>query len=412
MYAHVFDSTAPLGSALYILLDFVVERSLTGLRIIALVIHLFMAGLFSVTLIRNRAFPENTYLPAFLFILISFFSFDTLRVSPGLLSQVFLLFALNRLMAEVGGGRQGDEGVLTLGVLLSFAVMSNVSSLVFVIAAVLVLILFTRTPPRRYALLVFGLALPHLLLISVYFLKDGHHSLMKYYYGSMFNWGAEWLISRQSLLLLGSLPFLYLLLSLFVLNREARFTKYQSQLVQVMILWFAFGFAQVFFESVVTPASFLSLAAPAAFFITHLLLLIRRRYIASLNLWVLTLGIGSMHYLTLFDKAAAVNYDGLFVSPSRYSGIEEQRVWLLADDLAFYQSNRHATAFLDWSIARPVLSRPDSYRNITLVHHALERDLPEVIIDPDNYLEEFFERLPAQKEKYQKTGYVYRRISN
>jgi hypothetical protein len=411
MYLETMDDTGPLTTLVYGLLDSVFGRSVGGTRGLALAVWLFLSALFSVTLIRNHAFPENTYVPAFLIILLSLFSFDVLSLTGTLVSQIFLLFALNRLMAEVGG-RQGDEGVLTLGVLLSLASLSEGSSLVYFPGNIVLLVMFTRTSVRRYFLLVFGFALPHALLISVYYLKGAVPELYRYYYSHILSVHGPFAVSAGTLLTLSVLPGLYLVMSLFVLMREARYTKYQSQLVQVMLVWLLLALAQGFISGAVSPHAFLGLVAPAAFFITHFLLLIRRRYIAPALLGFLALGIVALHYAGMTGRVPGINYEGLFPRPTRHASVLNSRVWAVKSDPGLFLQNRQAGPFLNAKLSEHILEDPRSARNLLIVHRALESDPPEVIADPDNRLEEFFRQLPAVSARYSREGEVYRRISN
>jgi hypothetical protein len=411
MYIETIDDTAPLTSLLYAGLDAVFGRWVAGTRGLALTVWFFLSALFSVTLIRNHAFPENTYVPALLIVLLSFFSFDTLSLTGTLLSQIFLLFALNRLMAEVGGGRQGDEGVLTLGVLLSLASLSDGSGLLYFPGTIFLLMMFTRTSVRRYFLLVFGFVLPHALLISMYYLKGGVVDLYRYYYANIISVHGPLDVPGVTLLTLAVLPGLYLLLSLFVLTREARYTKYQSQLVQVMLVWLLMALAQGFVSKVVSPHAFLGLVAPTAFFITHFLLLIRRRKIASAFLVVFAVAILALHYAGMSGRVVSVSYEELFPAATGHADLTGKRVWAVNSDPGVFLQNRNAGPFLNSKLSRHILDGPHSYRNLLTVHRVLETDMPEIILDPDNRLEEFFRQLPVQAVRYRREGELYVRIS-
>jgi hypothetical protein len=312
-------------------------------------------------------------------------------------------------MAEVGG-RQGDEGVLTLGVLLSLASLSEGSSLVYFPGSIVLLVMFTRTSVRRYSLLVFGFALPHALLISVYYLKGAVPELCRYYYSHILSVHGPFAASAGTLLTLSVLPGFYLVMSLVVLMREARYTKYQSQLVQVMVVWLLLALAQGFISDVVSPHAFLGLVAPAAFFLTHFL--IRRRYIASAFLGFLALGIVAIHYAGMAGRVPGIDYKGLFPRPTRYASVLNSRVWAVKSDPGLFLQNRQAGPFLNAKLSEHILEDPRSARNLLTIHRALESDPPEVITDPDKRLEAFFRQLPAASARYRREGEVYRRISN
>ena len=122
MYIQVYDSTAPFASAIFGAVDWIFGRSLTGRHLLSLLVIFFQASFFSIVLITNKAYNDNTYLPALIFGLFCFLSFDFLSFSPELLASTFLLLALNNLFKEIEFRIQRDETILNLGVSLGMAI--------------------------------------------------------------------------------------------------------------------------------------------------------------------------------------------------------------------------------------------------------------------------------------------------
>lgn len=145
-----------------------------------------------------------------------------------------------------------------------------------------------------------------------------------------------------------------------------------------------------------------------AFFITHLVLLIRRRRFAEINLWILLIGVVSVSYLARYGKIDSINYSALVV-PAGISS-PEKKVLILDDDIATYRTNQLASGFFDWNLSRSIFENPDVYENVLLVYNSLNNDPPDVIIDPNNVMEMFFRRIPALEKKYVRTsGNTYAR---
>ena len=82
---------------------------------------------------------------------------------------------------------------------------------------------------------------------------------------------------------------------------------------------------------------------------------------------------------------------------------------VLADSLELYRHNDMATPFLDWPLSREVFMNPDYYDNISKVVHGFH-EKPEVVIDPNDLLRPFLERIPELRRKYSRTAEGYRRI--
>ena len=411
MYIQVYDSTAPWTAGIFGLIHWLFGRSLFVQHVLALVIIFFQASFFAVLLIQNKAYNDNTYVPALVFGLLCFFSFDLLSFSPELLASTVLLLALNNLFKEIEFRIQRDEIILNLGVYLGVATLLIFSYVVFLLATILILFLFTRLSVRKLFLLLFGFILPHALLITLYFLWGETPALWQNYYVPNLTLHREMFITLNSTLVLCALPFGYFVFSLLMLNREARFTKYQSQLFQVMFQWMLFCLLQVLVTREFTPHSLIVFIPSLAYFISHYLLLIRRKWIADTMLWIFLAGIVTVNLMSRYNKMSRIDYTNLFPKESSYSRlIKHQRVMVLTSDTGIYLQNRLAGYFLDWDLSRKVLEEPDFYENVILVHRLLKNDPPETIIDPNDLMSKFFDRIPQWQASYRKDSVFYRRI--
>ena len=283
MYIQVYDSTAPLASAFFWLADWIFGRSLAGRHSLSLLIIFFQASFFSIVLIVNKAYYDNTYLPALIFGLFCFLSFDFLSFSPELLASTFLLLALNNLFKEIEFRIQRDETILNLGAYLGIATLLVFSYAIFLVATLIILIVFTRINVRKAFLLLIGFLLPHAVLITLYFYWGHTAELWQNYYAPNLTLHGINLISIKGILMLSIVPLIYLVFSLFMLNREARFTKYQSQLFQVMFLWLIVAIIHTFIVRELSPQSFIVFIPSLSYLVSHYLLLIRRKWIAEMG---------------------------------------------------------------------------------------------------------------------------------
>ena len=189
------------------------------------------------------------------------------------------------------------------GIFISLASMFSFSYSIYLPGAIIILSIFTRSTIRKYLLVVFGFLLPHLLLICIFNLK-GHATES---YGRIITY-ITW-ASRLTTSLAPSrcccfctVPLFYLFVSLFILNRDARLTKYQSQIFQMMFLWFWSPSRNFYCCRFQTSKVSLPCSPPVSFFLTHFLLLIRRRKFTEMNTLILTVGIVVLAYLTRYQK--------------------------------------------------------------------------------------------------------------
>jgi hypothetical protein len=413
LYIRLIDDMAPFSAwfsnATYVLFG----HSILGRHILSFLIIFFQSAFFSKALVQHKVYNENTYLPALIFGLLAFYSFDLLSLSPELLASTLLVFALNNLFKEIEFKVQQDEIILNMGIYIGLASLFIFSYSAFLFGALLILILFTRITFRRAALLIFGFLLPHALIASFYFFWNHQGNLVQYFYEPNFTWQSLRLVSLKSVFLLGLIPIVYLLLSLFRLNREAHFTKYQSQLLQVMFLWILIGSVQLVFTREFTPHSLFPLIPPLTYFISHYLLLIRRKRIAEMMLWLFVLGLVITSWTARNGLISAVKYNALYLAGSPYESIVKgKRILILENDLAIYKQNKMASYFFNWPLSRNIFVNSDYVENVTLIDQSFQQDPPDVIIDKDNLMKPVLERIPRLKLLYKRDGSFYYKISN
>jgi hypothetical protein len=339
-----------------------------------------------------------------------FFSFDMFSFSPELLASTVLLLALNYLFKEIEFRSERDEIILNLGACLGVATLLIFSYLIFLLATIVILFIFTRPSIRKVLLLLFGFALPHILLITLYYFWGETTSLWYGFYEANFILHGVLWINLEGICMLSAIPAIYFVFSLFMLNREARFTKYQSQLFQVMFLWMLAGMAQVLVTRELSPNSLIIFIPSLTYFISHYLLLVRRKWAAETMLWIFLLGIVGTSLLARNGKLNSVRYDRLLQGPSVYHDqIKGKRIMVATDDPGIYLDNTLGGYFLDWNLSRQVLEHPDYYENVIQVNNSFKDDPPEIIVDPNNLMEGFLNKIPELKMHYYREGDLYKR---
>jgi hypothetical protein len=412
MYHDVVDSTAPLAAWTHEILDSLFGRSVQIRHILAFIIIFLQSAYVGILFISKKVFSENTFIPSFIFSLLFFFSYDTLALSNELLGSGFLLLALNNIYKEIEFRNEHDESIFNVGLCISLASLFAFAFVVYLFCAIVILVLFTRSNIRKYLLLIFGFLLPHFLTITIAFLNDSTAELWRYYYQANFSFERSVYVNGQTLLTLGAIPLLYLVISLVMLNREARFSKYQSQIVQVILLWLGFSILFVLYAKDLRPQTFIVFIPGLALLLTHFFLLIRRKKFVHLNAWILFIGIISVAYLARFEKIDLVSYSELNVN-SDTPDLRGKRILVLENDPDLYATNYLATPFLNWKLSEEIFRGPDYYNNVTRVYHFFRKDPPEIIMDKEDLMSGFFNRMPAIKTEYVREGDRYiRRVSN
>jgi len=407
MYLQLIDTTPWLAAWFDKWISFFLGRSLTARHIVALLLLFFQASYFAVVLIRNRVYNEGTYLPALVYALLTFFSFDMLSLSQELFASVFLLFALNNLFKEIAFKVQREETIFNLGLYLGIASLFVLSYFIFLPGAVLLLLVYARLAFRRALLLIVGFLFPHLALLVYYYFYDGASQLFYYYYAQNLLGVSTGFISVKSVGVLMAPILFFLVASLVMLNREARFTRYQSQLLQAMFIWMGFALAEVGLTRNFTPHSLIPFIPPLAFLISHYFLLIRQKRIAETMWWVLLLSVIGFSTAARLNKLSSVNYSAMLVPESTDHQLQQKKVMVLANGWGVYQNNRAATYFLDWPLSEVFFHEPNIFQHVVLINESFEHEKPEVVIDEQNLMEGVFNVNPSLRKLYEKKGNLY-----
>jgi hypothetical protein len=406
MYISVVDNTGPLAAWFHEFTETLFGRSVLGRHIFGFLLVFLQGAFLGIMFITRKVHNENTYIPSFLFCLLFCFSFDAITISADLVGSTFLLFALNNMFKEIEFRAQPDETVLNIGLFISLASLFSFGFSVFLICAMLVLVFFTRSTPRKFSLLVFGFLLPHFLVLSISYFNNSLGKMWEYYYLSNLGFNREVFMTFKSLVVLSSVPLFYFVISVVMLQREARFSKYQSQVLQIIFLWIGFSLLYVMYAKNLRPQSLIVFIPAFAFLFTHFFLFIRRKRFIEVNTWILFLGVIAVSYLSRYHKIESVDYARLLVSAERPS-TENKRILVLKNDLNLYRNNYLATPYLNWRLSEDIFRHPEFYENITEVYHHFKTDAPQEIVDPENLMAPFFQRIPELRSEYSRQGERY-----
>lgn len=407
LYTDVLTNTPPLFAWISGWFEMLLGRSQVAARVISLILIFFQLSYFTIILINTRAHNENTYLPGLIFGVLCFFSFDMLSLSSELLASTVLLFAINNLFKEVEFHKQRDEIVLNLGVYIGITSLLVFSYVLYLPGVLILLAIFTRLTVRKSLLVIFGFMLPHAILMLGYFMNGNFYALTENYYLANLTWNNDSAMSVSSVLVLCIIPALFLVLSFFTLNREARLTKYQSQLSQIMFLWIMLAVAEIAISGSLKPHQLITCFPPLAYFISHYILLIRRKALAELSIWAFMLMTVAFLYLTRYEKLNSVNYHNLFTLKTSYDYITDKRVLLLGNDWGLFENNKLATGFYEWKLTEHIFTELDYFENVLMIDKAFKEDSPEVIIDKENRMPTVFKRIPSLQSQYSRQGNIY-----
>ena len=417
MYQGIYDDMGPLSSVVYGFIDLLFGRSHGAYLTFGLILVFVQAAIFNQFLLANKAYRENTYVPAFIYGVFMCYSFDFFLLSPQLMSLTFILLSLNNIFKRIDN-KTKDELFLNTGIYLGISVLFYFPTWVLFFAFLIILILFSNALPRRLFLMSIGFILVLGLAMVYYFLTDKLEDFIIQFIFS--HWQVEQLVyvDGWDLTYLGILPMIFLIVSFLKIYGSHKYVNFQLKFQQAM-LFLALGSIIIFWHSnELTSLAYLFLVPSLAFFGAHFLLLIRRAlwiHIATVLMLAIIWFSGYFAFKGPEEVKVLVGFDKYFVESDIPDILIDKRILVTGDELNLYQNSTPATPFINWRISKKQFEQLDYYDNSSRIMEYLTIDPPEYIVDTEACMDKVFKRIPALAIRYTEVpGYpgYYRLISN
>ena len=406
LYSQVWDNIAPLSALVYALLDFLFGRSQAAYQVVSLLLVFAQCVLFNQLLIVNKAYKENTYIPALLYAILMGLFFDFFTLSPVLMSNLFVLLVINGIFFHIAH-KARDERFLNMGLSLGMAVLFFLPSLLYLPVVLLTLGLYSKMDLKKYILLFFGFLFP-LVLVSIFFFWHGAlMEFLDYYFLSSLDAPLKQFVSLRTLLYI-ALPTGVLMLFAWLAIYSAKRYSNQQTSFQLVMLWFLMGsFFIIFLTHDRAPHQLMVFGIPCAFYLSHFFLLIRRRFLAEvlfLSFFGLTLLINYGSLKNIVVPQQWFNYQDLLTQATPWDQlVKDKHILIIGEDLNAFERAQLATPYFNWHLSQRHLAQLQSFNSLAVVYRNFAQDLPEVIIDQKQIAPELFERMPTIGAKYRKS---------
>lgn len=408
LYKDILETISPLSAWVYAGIDYIFGRSILTYQILATLLIGYQYVLFNNIMLRNKAYNENSYVPAFVYALLMHSFYDFFTLSPVLISMTFILLVLDNIYLRIEN-KLNDSTILKTGIFMGLAVLFYLPSIIFFIATIFSFLLLTGLIFRRYLLFVYGMFLP-IIAVSLYYLW--HNALLDMFYQWVV---ASFFINRPNVLDLGSLlliigiPGIVFAFAVVRTFTASRFTNYQVRVQQVMFLMFASAWAVWLFSDVKAPFQLIVFVPFIAFFIAHLLLQFRSRFVANAFTYFVTIGILLITYALFYQNFYFHkwgNFNDLLVTESIYEPwIKDRKILVVGNGKQLYESSKEvATQFYSWELSRATWENTDQPENLIRIYDDITRHQPETIIDINGLVSLAFKNLPIIDEKYKKVS--------
>jgi hypothetical protein len=331
---------------------------------------------------------------------------DIALLSPQLMSLTFILFGFDLTFQQIEGRRKQDWIVLKIGLYLGIATLFYPLNYLILLSTVLAFVFYTNTIFRRYFLIFIGFMLPFLLVWLKYYWFDQQADLNYILKYLIFPSANQILLSWTSIFLLLAVPLFLFLLSLVKIIKSRAFINYQTRLQNYMLMLIIVGFIIILFDYHQSTHVLVLLVPPITFFITHYFLLFKRGWLAEIIFMLFSVFFMTQGFLLSYNRtelSALIEIESQRYSPVALPiGLEDKKVLVLGDHHGEYYRNYLATPYLSWEIAREHIEEMDNYERVIKFFNNFSTDLPEVLIDKDEWVKKIFDKIPQLSIRYKK----------
>lgn len=404
MYREAYDYTGPLAAMIYKYLDFLFGRSPFTHHVFSSLLIIFQAALFNRILLKNKAFNENNYLPAFFYVIAMLSIPDFMALSPQLMSMTFILYALSSVLRRIDN-QATDELFLNSGLFVGIATMIYLPSFIFFFVFLSALILFSSAIARRLLLYLFGFSLIFGMNALFFFWRGDLYFFMEFFFIKGLFIEGDILLSAWEIMLLSSVFIVVFVITVGKSFSAVRLTNFQQRVQQVIWFMFAGGVCCFFLANKKTGIELIFLIPLVAYFLSHYFITIRKRFSKAIMPVLVVfglLGFSVYSYTNLLDP--------LMVSevPSN-----EESVLVLDENFGYYLNKESGTPCFSKELCMQAFEGLEFYEASASIYKLLERANPDLIIDELDIAPSLFYRFPLLAKKYKKRGSkTYYRSSN
>lgn len=404
MYSETFDYTGPIAVFVYKYLVIIFGRSAFIHYGFSSLVIIFQAGIFNQLLLKNKAYNENSYLPAFLYMILMVSVPDFMTLSPQLLSLTFILLALRNVLRRIDN-QVTDELFLNSGIYIGVATMIYLPSMVFFLVFLFALILFSTAATRRLALYLFSFLLAFSMCALYFYWRGDLWLFVDSYLIQNLLMKISSPLSLLEMVLISGAFIIIFFLSVFKTIGSARLTNFQQKIQQVIWLMFLGGIATFFISNEKSLFELVFIVPIIAYFWTHYFILIRRRFFQFIMPGLLIFGVLAYSIYT---------YQSL-VQPLTISEVDDvvENTMILGGDLASYQTIQINTPCFNYHLTKKAFEGLDYYGSAGSLFVLFQKADPVIVIDDLGIMPQMNDRFPKIASSYQKIGRNrYQRISN
>lgn len=400
LYIDVWDNTAPLSALVYTILYILFGKTLWVHHLLAGILVFIQAIQWNFWLVRTKMYQERNQIPAIVYLLLASLWTDCYTLSPELMANTFLITVLGNVFLHLNDQQQTEKS-FEIGVYLGIALLFHFPIVFILFGIIIAFLLFSGTKFREYVLLCFGFVLPFLLFGIVFYFKDGFNIFVDFFVLSGFRLPKSYNLSFLHFVVIFFTPSILLAFAFMALLQSVGFVNYQVRCQQTMLIVLLFSIGSILVTSEVAIYTSAVFWCSASFFIAHLFLLFKRKFLRNfvfLFFVLMSLGINYLYVLRLVpgEVQEFLPYPKALSVPA----FKDKKIWVLDKKWEYYLHNQAASPYFYWDLSKNYLQKVDYYDIQAEMYERLMQNPPDIIIGHQPTIEAILKRLPTLAKKY------------
>ena len=388
LYKDIRDNSGPFATGFYQFLD-LLAVPLSYNPYIAFGLISFQAYIFHQTITTFDLMPKLGGLAFCTYLLLFHLCTEFKVPDPALIGLTFLLLAWKEIIQQQKTLLVNDR-VFLVGIYLATATLFFPAYFWLLPWAIVSLLFFSGISIRQIILIIIGYLIVLTITSIVFSFRGNLSDLIQVFQNSAFEFQLISAEEAKKVVLFYSPAIVFGLFGLYKVVGNPKIRAHAQKAQQTTLIWLFFSLIAVTNFPAYHRINFVFLLPPFAYLGINLFYLIKKNWQRELILWTL---VGSVVLTYQLDEPN-------IAKPRRLS-INQEKLLILGPEMEEYLYNQMAGPFVNWELAKPLLSQLNTYKNVIIVQEYFNKDQPTYIYDSEGYFSKIGQHLPSLTQQYE-----------
>jgi hypothetical protein len=391
LYKDIRDNTGPFATGFYQFLDFL-SIPITSNPYIAFGVITLQAYVFHQTIRQFELMPKMGGMAFGIYLLLFHLTIEFRVPDPALIGLTFLLLAWKEIIQQQRTLLVNDR-VFLVGIYLAAATLFFPAYFWLLPWAIISLLFYSGISIRQILLVLIGYLIVLTITSIVFYFRGNLPYLWEVYRNSAFEF--QLITEKEGLqvLLFYAPAIVFGVFGLYKVVGNPKIRAHAQKAQQTTLIWLFFSLIAITNFPAYHRINFVLLLPPFAYLGLNIFYLLKKYWQKELLFLVL---MASVFFTYRQDSGTRQSTHKIPISG--------QKLLILGPEIEEYLDNEMVGPFVNWDLAKPLLSNLNSYKNVIIVQEYFVKDRPTYIYDSEGYFKKIEQHLPSTTQEYVLVG--------